>query len=64
MLHFKNNLRSILSKLHDYQRYVNLNRSFIHELEEEGCDTKDLRKDLARMEAKIRELQLKCGYPH
>ena len=64
MLVFKHNLRNILLKLQDYQRYVSLNRNFIHELEAEGCDTRNLKKDLARMEAKIRELQLKCGYPH
>ena len=64
MFSFKNNLRSILAKIQNYQQYVVLNRNFINELEAEGCDTKDLKKDLARMEAKIKELQLRCGYPH
>jgi hypothetical protein len=64
MFSFKNNLRAILQRIQDYQRYVSLNQNFINEIEEAGGDTRDLRKDLARMEAKIKELQIRCGYPH
>jgi hypothetical protein len=64
MVSFKNNLRAILQRIQDYQRYISLNQNFINEIEEAGGDTRDLRKDLARMEAKIKELQMRCGYPH
>jgi hypothetical protein len=64
MFHFKNNLQTILLRIQNYQRYVSLNKSFIDELEAAGCDTGNLKKDLARMEAKIAELQIRYGYPH
>ena len=39
-----------------------LNRNFIQELEQEGCNTQELRKDIAEIEAKIAELQMKCRF--
>ncbi len=54
----------LMQKIRDYQKYVMLNRRFIHELEEEGGETSELKKDVAEIEAKIRELQLKCRAYH
>ena len=62
MLKVSGNIQAIVQKIRDYQRYVILNRNFIQELEQEGCDTQELRKDIAEIEAKIAELQMKCRF--
>lgn len=64
MLNVSDNIQMLMQKIRDYQKYVMLNRRFIHELEEEGGETSELKKDVAEIEAKIRELQLKCRAYH
>jgi len=54
------NIDFIIQKIRDYQRYVILNRQFIRELEQEGGETSELLKEVASLEAKILELQMKC----
>ncbi len=57
----KKNIESKVQRLREMQSYLILNRYFIRELEIAGGDTKNLKIELAELEAKVQELRLHCG---
>jgi hypothetical protein len=59
MLSLQRDLSQVVSMIHEYQKHVILGRQFIRELEAAGGDTHYLKNDIAEMENKIKELQLK-----
>lgn len=54
--------KNIASKISEYQKFVELNEQFIMELEMEGGDTTQLRKEITEIQAKILELKLQKGF--
>lgn len=56
------NTDRMISMIYEYQRYIQLNSQFIHELEKEGGDTRRLKAEVIELEKKITELKLMCGY--
>jgi hypothetical protein len=57
-----NNTEKLISIIYEYQNYIKLNTRFINELEAEGGDTRQLKKEVAQLERKIAELKLMGGY--
>jgi hypothetical protein len=62
MLNLQRDLSPVVSIIHEYQKHVFLGRQFIRELEAAGGDTHYLLHDIAEMEQKIKELQMRSGY--
>jgi hypothetical protein len=58
------NTNKKVSKIYEYQRFVKLNEQFIHELEQEGGDTSQLRSEIAELKRKITELKIQTGFRH
>lgn len=50
------------SKISEYQKFVELHKQFIMELEMEGGDTTQLRKDVVELQNKILQLKLQRGF--
>jgi hypothetical protein len=57
-----NNTERLISTIYEYQNYIKLNKRFINELEAEGGDTMQLRREITELERKIAELKLMAGY--
>ena len=52
----------LISTIYEYQNYIKLNTRFINELEAEGGDASQLKKEIVELEQKIAELKLMGGY--
>lgn len=61
MIRTSKEIESIVLKIRDLQSYVILNRYFIRDIEAAGGDTTNLKKEIEELEARIKELQLRCG---
>ena len=57
-----NQTEKLISTIYEYQNYIRLNTRFINELEAEGGDASQLKKEIAELEQKIAELKLMGGY--
>jgi len=53
---------SLVSKISEYQRFIQLNLQFINALDAEGADSTHFRAEIDAMEVKITELRLRSGY--
>jgi prefoldin subunit 5 len=50
-------VRKIILKIQEYQKFVQLNRRTLKEIEDEGGDVRQLLKEVEGVEAQIKELQ-------
>jgi hypothetical protein len=57
-----NSTEKLISTIYEYQNFIKLNTRFIHELEAEGGDTKQLKNEIVELERKITELKLMGGF--
>ncbi|MBN2612661.1 MAG: hypothetical protein JXB00_13985 [Bacteroidales bacterium] len=50
----------LITKILEHQRNIIMLKQFIRELEKDGSDTSRMKKEIAELERKINELQVKC----